>query len=63
MKKDGRKNNGGHSNGGKRRIDPKDKKLLIPIYLSENQFNAPGWEYIVCRQFEEKFEKKLNPTN
>lgn len=58
-KPDGRKNNGGHATGGRKKIDPSDQKKQIAIYLSENEFKKDGWETIVCNQFKEKFNNKL----
>ncbi len=56
---DGRKNNGGHRNGGKKPVDPNKKKLQVPIFLSKEEFSG-DWKPIVLEQFEKKMVNKLN---
>lgn len=63
LKKNGepdlRVNNGGHTNT-KPKLDPKDKKISVDVFLSENEFKSKGWKRNVCEQVENKMNKKIN---
>jgi len=58
-KPDGRKNNGGHATGGRKKLADADQKKQVAIYLSENEYKKSNWKSVVCDQFKEKFENKL----